>query len=63
MEIMGKVVSWGVYSGRLASGEKNDLQLGLVWNEVYIDHTVRGQRRDGEPQRIEWYNGLQNPDC
>lgn len=45
----GKTSFLGVYSGRLPSEGEKDLQLGLVWSEVYLDDIVRGQRRDGQP--------------
>jgi hypothetical protein len=45
----GKSRFVGVYSGRLPSEGEKDLQLGLVWSEIYLEDIVRGQRREGQP--------------
>lgn len=50
----GKSSFLGVYSGRLPrEGDKDDLQLGVMWSSLYIDRIIKGQRRDGQPP-VTW---------
>lgn len=36
----------GVYSGRIAGEQDRDLQLGMIWSEIYIKNIIERQLRD-----------------
>ncbi|WP_397582991.1 serine protease [Sphingorhabdus sp.] len=36
----------GLYSGRIVGEQEKDLQLGMVWNQIYIENILRHQIRD-----------------